>query len=70
MAKNTAHRAISTLVRAGLVEPAQGRAGDGRFDVGRYRLRVEDLFTGQSPTTKPSPQRKTAIAPEQLSLIP
>jgi DNA-binding IclR family transcriptional regulator len=70
VAKNTAHRAISTLVRAGLVEPVQGRGRDGRFGIGRYRLRVEGLFTGPSPTPKLSPQRKTAVAPDQLSLIP
>lgn len=38
LAKNTAHRAVRRLVEAGLVEPDQTRANDGRFLAGLYVL--------------------------------
>ena len=43
VAKNTAHRAIASLVRAGLVEPTQARNPSGTFSPGRYRLHVDDI---------------------------
>ena len=72
VAKNTAHRAIATLARAGLVEAMQGRAGNGRYGGGRYRLRVDGLFADPPSMSKPSAQRKTPtpVAPEQLTLLP
>src|SRR5680860_1837213 len=36
VAKNTAHRAISALVRAGLITSVQDRLHDGRFRAGEY----------------------------------
>ncbi|MCZ7537764.1 MAG: GntR family transcriptional regulator [Acidimicrobiia bacterium] len=38
VAKNTANRAIGTLVRAGVVEAVQNRGSDGQFRPGAYRL--------------------------------
>jgi DNA-binding transcriptional MocR family regulator len=72
VAKNTAHRALAALNRAGLIEPLQTRGSDGRFGAGRYRLHVAGLFAepAPTPTVKTSQQRKTAVAPEQLALIP
>ena len=72
VAKNTAHRALASLTRAGLIEPLQARGSDGRFGVGRYRLHVADLFAEPAPRSTPttSHQRKTPAAPEQLALIP
>jgi len=40
VSKNTAHRAMSVLRAAGLVEPVQLRCDAGRFDAGCYRLAV------------------------------
>lgn len=68
VAKNTAHRAISALVRAGLISPVQDRHDDGRFRTGRYRLLVDDILT----VAHPKPARRTALAshePTQLSLL-
>jgi len=71
VAKNTAHRAIATLVRTQLVEPIQTRDGGGRFRAGRYRLNVEGVL-GDEPTPSPRTkhQHQVSIAPEQLTLIP
>jgi len=68
VAKNTAHRAISALVRAGLVSPTQDRHDDGRFCAGRYRLHVDDVLTA----ARPKPARRPTSAshePTQLSLL-
>lgn len=72
VAKNTAHRAVAALVRAGLVEPIQERDAHGRFRAGRYRLLLTDLVA--SPAT-PAPSRTRrrvapATAAAQLSLLP
>jgi len=40
VSKNTAHRALSVLCDAGLVQPVQSRCEPGRFDAGCYRLAV------------------------------
>lgn len=40
VSKKAAHRALSVLRAAGLVEPMQSRCGTGRFDAGCYRLAV------------------------------
>lgn len=68
VAKNTAHRAISALVRAGLISPVQYRHHDGRFRAGEYRLHVDGILTA----TRPKPARRPAPAshePTQLSLL-
>jgi hypothetical protein len=70
VAKNTAHRAVARLVAAGLVEPVQERAQDGRFRHGRYRLHVTGV--GVLPPPRPARPRvaRPTAAPEQLSLLP
>lgn len=40
ISKNAAHRAVRTLVEAGLAEPLQQRTTSGRFLAGIYRLQV------------------------------
>jgi DNA-binding IclR family transcriptional regulator len=72
VAKNTAHRAIASLVRAGVAEPVQKRDASGRFQPGRYRLHVGDLLTTKTTTrTRPRSRRRAArrAAPTQLSLL-
>jgi DNA-binding IscR family transcriptional regulator len=54
VAKNTAHRAVAALVRAGVVEPVPERDAAGRFGAGRYRLHVADLLTAAAEAT-PTP---------------
>lgn len=70
VAKNTAHRAVVTLVDAGLVEAVQRRARDGRFHAGRYVLRLHELTAATAPT--PRAQRRPAphVDDNQLSLLP
>lgn len=69
VAKNTAHRALTTLVRAGLVEAVQDRGTDGQFRPGVYRLHL-DLTNPtrqahrcpidcRSGTTQPPPPKLT-----------
>ncbi|MGH9139432.1 MAG: helix-turn-helix domain-containing protein [Acidimicrobiales bacterium] len=70
VAKNTAHRALVALVRAGIAEAIQDRAADGRFRPGGHRLHLGDLLA--STTTRPSrtrPTAATASASAQLSLL-
>jgi DNA-binding IclR family transcriptional regulator len=76
VAKNTAHRAVAALVRAGVVESIPERDAAGWFRTGRYRLHVADLLTAAADTTPtpPTPRlerrrgtRRTA--PAQLSLL-
>ena len=70
VAKNTAHRAIAALGRAGLVEAVQARGADGRFASGRYRLHLDDLTTRTIPTStsRPRPRTPSTINPDQLTL--
>jgi DNA-binding IclR family transcriptional regulator len=77
VAKNTAHRAVAALVRAGVVEPVPERDAAGRFGAGRYRLHVADLLAAEAEATPtpPAPHleprrgvRRTT--PAQLSLLP
>ena len=58
VAKNTAQRALTTLRRACLVELAQRREADGRFDASVYRLTVPDGVFDREPRQAPvaSPQ--------------
>lgn len=69
VAKNTAHRALSALVRAGIAEAVQHRSIDGRFRPGGYRLHLGDLAA--SPTARRT-RASTATTPDpaQLSLLP
>ncbi|MGH9186851.1 MAG: helix-turn-helix domain-containing protein [Acidimicrobiales bacterium] len=70
VAKNTAHRAIATLVRAGLIEAEQRRDRDGRFQAGRYVLHLHQLSAMPAPTTR-APRRSTPrVDVGQLSLLP
>jgi DNA-binding IclR family transcriptional regulator len=71
VAKNTAHRAIARLVRAGLAEAVQERDARGWFRPGRYRLNVTDLLPA-APTPiprRPRPRAARRSAPSQLSLL-
>lgn len=71
VAKNTAHRAVAALVRAGLVEPIQERDAQGRFRPGRYRLLLADLAPAATPAPSRTRRRTTpATASAQLSLLP
>jgi DNA-binding IclR family transcriptional regulator len=70
VAKNTAQRAVASLVRAGVAESVQDRDASGRFRPGRYRLHVGDLTTEATPTPSRPRQRATRrAAPTQLSLL-
>jgi DNA-binding IclR family transcriptional regulator len=69
VAKNTAHRAIATLVRAGLIEAEQRRATDGRFQAGRYVLHHHEPAPPPRPvraTRRPAPH----VDDGQLTLLP
>ena len=71
VAKNTAHRALVALVRAGIAEAVQDRTRDGRFRRGGYRLHLGDL--APSPPALPSRTRTRTPSPttrNQLSLLP
>lgn len=73
VAKNTAHRALVALVRAGIAESVQDRSTDGRFRPGGYRLHLGDLVA--SPTARRTRTRTRAATvappdPAQLSLLP
>jgi DNA-binding IclR family transcriptional regulator len=74
VAKNTAHRALATLMRAGLVQPVQERGADGRFRPGRYRLHLADRpASTRRPRTTRTPSTPTTAVPAveaQLSLLP
>lgn len=71
VAKNTANRAIGTLLRAGVVEAVQNRGSDGQFRPGAYRLHLDGITA--TPPLKRTRQRTTARTtadPAQLSLLP
>jgi DNA-binding IclR family transcriptional regulator len=72
VAKNTAHRALVALVRAGIADAVQERAADGRFRPGGYRLHLDELLA--STPTPPAPRTRhraaAAARPAQLSLLP
>jgi DNA-binding IclR family transcriptional regulator len=73
VAKNTAQRAVASLVRAGVAEAVQERDARGRFRPGRYRLNLTDLVAAPTPTHPPRRRRPRAArraAPTQLSLLP
>lgn len=53
LSKNAAHRAIRRLVDAGLVEPTQRRATDGRYLIGEYRLTIPPDVLAVAPITEP-----------------
>ena len=72
--KNTAHRALAALTRAGLLASEHVRAGDGTFRPTRYRLQLPaDVLDPVPPrsTRRPGPTPSTdeAAEPTQLSLL-
>jgi DNA-binding IclR family transcriptional regulator len=73
VAKNTAQRAIASLVNAGLAEAVQERDARGRFRPGGYRLYVTDLLAAAPSSThqprRPRPRAVRRAAPTQLSLL-
>jgi len=71
IAKNTAHRALAALVRAGLVESIQERDDGGRFRPGRYRLHLAGLHAPSPTPERSRPRSRTTPAPDpaQLSLL-
>lgn len=69
VAKNTAHRALAALCRAGLVTAAQARTADGRFRSGCYRLHL-DAAVAASPGPNTRRRRpKPAAGDGQLQLL-
>lgn len=70
VAKNTAHRALVALVRAGVVEAVQDRSTDGRFQSGGYRLDLADLATNPVRRTRSRSTSTATPGPAQLSLLP
>jgi hypothetical protein len=76
VSKNTAHRALSVLRAAGLVESIQSRGDDGHFQVGCYRLAVAEDVVARIPREQPGAAtssrrdarsvagRQAAVAPE------
>ena len=77
VAKNTAHRAVAALRRAGLIDHVQGRRADGRFQPGRYRLSpgisatdVPSTALVRAPRHAPPPASSTSpVDAIQLSLL-
>lgn len=84
VAKNTAHRALSALRRAGFIEPLQSRSTSGKFAFGSYRLAVAPSIlrlaadasappvASPRPVARPSSSRPPRRAPspsQQLSLL-
>lgn len=80
VAKNTAHRAVTILVTAGVIEASQDRSGSGRFRRGHYRLHLGSAVTvsaagppAAAPEAPPTARRKrsdgTARQSNQLSLL-
>lgn len=67
LSKNAAHRAIRRLIDAGLAEPTQRRATDGRYLTGDYRLTIPpDVLTVELPTELgPAPVESRAITPRR-----
>ncbi len=54
VAKNTAHRAVSALRRAGLLEHVAARTTTGQFAIGTYRLTVDpDVLRPTTDATTP-----------------
>ncbi|MGH9025168.1 MAG: helix-turn-helix domain-containing protein [Acidimicrobiia bacterium] len=67
VAKNTAHRAVATLTRAGLVEPVQTRDRNGKFRPGHYQLHLCNLLVA---TPRARSHRAPTSPHRQLSLLP
>lgn len=86
VAKNTAHRALTALRLAGLIEPLQSRSASGQFASGSYRLAVVpsvlrlagEASAVPSASAPPSaarpssslPSRRVPSPSRQLSLLP
>ena len=85
IAKNTAHRALTALRRAGFIEPLQSRSTSGQFASGSYRLAVGPsiLCLVADPLAPPvaaplsvarpssaRPPRRAPSPSQQLSLLP
>ena len=76
VAKNTAHRAVTALRPAGLIDHVQGRRADGRFQPGRYRLlpgiSATDVPAALVRAPRHAPATVTATSPAagiQLNLL-
>lgn len=70
VAKNTAHRALVALVRAGVIEAVQERGADGRFRPGVYRLHLDDgISTRPSKRSRTRSTGGTPADPAQLTLL-
>jgi len=82
VSKNTAHRALVALRRAGMIEPLQARSSSGHFAAGAYRLDVDSSIlttvdassftsSNSAPKRQRSSRRRTPpTASSQLSLLP
>jgi hypothetical protein len=63
VSKNTAHRALSALHEAGLIESMQSRGDNGHFQAGCYRLAVAEDVVARVPREQPgadTPWRRSA----------
>jgi hypothetical protein len=76
VAKNTAHRALAALTRAGVVEPERRRGAGGAFEPSHYRLHLSPdvLDVTPAPKTRRAPRPSTSaddtiVEPAQLSLL-
>ena len=72
VAKNTAHRALVALARAGIAHAVQERAADGRFRAGAYRLHLGELVacTPTPPASRTRHRATSSTDPAQLTLLP
>jgi hypothetical protein len=78
VSKNTAHRALSVLREAGLIESMQLRGDNGHFQAGCYRLAVVEEVVARVPSEQPGADtpwrrgarsvggRPVAVAPDIL----
>lgn len=70
VAKNTAHRAIVALVRAGLIETDQRRDDQGRFRASRYLLHLHELTMTSAAATRTTRRPAARVDDGQLTLLP
>jgi len=68
VAKNTAHRALTALRRAGFIEPLQSRSTSGQFASGSYRLAVAPSILRLAAEAPASPCRRSSLRRSSLLL--
>ena len=68
LTKDTVARALARLRTAGLVIGEQRRSAAGLFDVGTYRITVDELLTTIAPSARPARQLVPRSDDQQLAL--